>query len=229
MTVIMDNHLSHDAAVSRAPEPRRRLRSARRRLLSEGGAVFAIAAIVYLVCGSVLAFHFHSFFGDAVSRMANGFYVLYSRDPHLAAIGFVWNPLQSAADIVPLLLYHLWPPLATRDMAGTIVSSLCMAGATYQLLAAFREWGVPRAPRLILVAPFALNPMVVFYGANGMSEALYLFTLIATCRYLARWIRRDDAKSLAFAAFALAFCYLARNEAVAPALAAGVLVFAVTM
>ena len=107
-------------------------------------------------------------------RMANGFYVLYSRDPHLAAIGFVWNPLQSVADIVPLLFYHLWPALATRDMSGTIVSSLCMAGATYQLLCAFREWGVPRAPRLVLIALFAINPMVIFYGANGMSEALYL-------------------------------------------------------
>jgi hypothetical protein len=200
----------------------------RRRLLSEGGVAFAVVAVLYLAGGSILAFHYHSFFGDAVSRMANGFYVLYSRDPHLAAIGFVWNPLQSVADIVPLLFYHLWPALATRDMSGTIVSSLCMAGATYQLLCAFREWGVPKIPRLILVALFALNPMVIFYGANGMSEALYLFTLIAVCRYLARWLRNDDASSLAFAGLALGFCYLARNEAVAPAITAGALVVAVS-
>ena len=130
--------------------------------------------------------------------------------------------------MVPLLLYHLWPALATRDMAGIIVSSLCMAGATYQLLAAFREWGVPRAPRLVLVALFALNPMVVFYGANGMSEALYLFTLVAVSRYLARWLRNDGASSLAFAGLALGLCYLARNEAVAPAITAGALVVAVS-
>ena len=111
--------------------------------MSEGGLAFLLVSVLYLACGSILAFHYHAFFGDAVSRMANGFYVLYSRDPHLAAIGFVWNPLQSVADIVPLLFYHLWPALATRDMSGTIVSSLCMAGATYQLLCAFREWGVP--------------------------------------------------------------------------------------
>jgi len=202
--------------------------SLRRHLLSEGGIAFVSVAVLYLTCGSVLAFHYHAFFGDAVARMANGFYVLYSRDPHLAAIGFVWNPLQSVADIVPLLFYHVWPALATRDMAGTIVSSLCMAGAAYQLLAAFREWGVARAPRLVLVVLFALNPMVVFYGANGMSEALYLFTLVAVCRYVARWLRNDDASSLAFAALALGLCYLARNEAVAPAITAGVLIVAVS-
>ena len=33
--------------------------------------------------------------GDALSRVANGYYTLFSRDPHLAAVGFVWNPLPS--------------------------------------------------------------------------------------------------------------------------------------
>ena len=33
--------------------------------------------------------------GDAWSRITNAYYVLYSRDPHLAAIGFIWNPLPS--------------------------------------------------------------------------------------------------------------------------------------
>ncbi len=214
-----------------APDvPRRRRHGAAiwHRASSESGLVFSLAAMLYLVCGAVLAFHYHSFFGDAVSRMANGFYVFYSRDPHLAAIGFVWNPLQSVADSVPLLLYHVWPPLATRDMAGTIVSSVSMAGAAFQLLAAFREWGVARLPRLVLVGLFALNPMVIYYGANGMSEALYLFTMVAVCRYLARWLRNDDSRSLTYAAVALGLCYLTRNEAVAPAVTAGALVFGVS-
>ncbi|HEY7916898.1 MAG TPA: hypothetical protein VIC86_07940 [Acidimicrobiales bacterium] len=34
--------------------------------------------------------------------MANGFYVLHSADPHLAAVGFVWNRLSSIVDL-PLL------------------------------------------------------------------------------------------------------------------------------
>ena len=218
---------SRYAEHSETPRIRRRHDSLRRHLRSEGGIVFLLCATLYLTIGSILAFRYHAFFGDAVSRMANGFYVLYSRDPHLAAIGFVWNPLQSVADIVPLLFYHLWPALATRDISGTIVSSLCMAGAAYQLLCALREWRVSPVPRRVLVVLFALNPMVVFYGANGMSEALYLLTLVAVCRYLARWVRKDGASSLAFAGLALGLCYLTRNEAVAPAVTAGALVFGV--
>jgi len=163
-----------------------------------------------------------------MARMANGSYVVYSRDPHLAAIGFVWNPLMSVLDIVPLLARGLWSPLATHDMAGAIVSALCMVGAVHQIRSALREWGLGRAPRLILVVLFALNPMIVFYAANGMTEALYIFTLVATARYLSRWLRSDDLHSLAYAGAFLGLCYLARNEGAAPAFAAAVVVLAVS-
>lgn len=39
---------------------------------------------------------------DALSRTANAYYVLYSRDPHLAAIGFIWPQLPSILQL-PLL------------------------------------------------------------------------------------------------------------------------------
>ena len=98
-------------------------------LTSEGGIVGLLCLATYLTVAVLLDFVFLVLPGDAVSRMANGFYVLYSRDPHLAAIGFVWNPGQSIADLVPLLFNHLWPALASHDMAGSIVSALCMTGA----------------------------------------------------------------------------------------------------
>ncbi len=111
--------------------------------------------------------------------MANGFDLLYSRDPHLAAIGFVWEPLQSFSDMLLLLGNHLWPALSHNDMAGSLVSALGMAGAAYQILMALREWGVSRLARLLLTAFFVVNPMVLYYGGNGMSEGLYLFTVTA--------------------------------------------------
>jgi hypothetical protein len=197
----------------------------RHRLTSEGGIVFVLAAALYLVVGILLDFKYYSFNGDAMARMANGFYVLYSRDPHLAAIGFVWNPLQSILDMVPLLLYHAWTPLATHEFAGTLVSVTCMAGAVYQIRCALFEWGLGRSARLILTVLFALNPMILYYSGTGMSEALYLVTLVATTRYLARWLRHGDLRSLVYSALSLAFCYLARNEAVVPAIFGALLVF----
>src|SRR6202050_1846458 len=92
-----------------------------RRLVGEGGIVVTLSFALYLSIAFVLDFKTLSFNGDAVARMANGFYVLYSRDPHLAAIGFLWNPLQSVLDIVPLLFKDLWPCVDWNDMAVSSV------------------------------------------------------------------------------------------------------------
>jgi hypothetical protein len=160
--------------------------------------------------------------------MANAFYVLYSRDPHLGAIGFVWNPLPSISVMPLLLLKDLWFPLVSHNMAGAITSAFCMTAAVHQLRCTLRDWGVQRVPRLLIVALFALNPMIVYYAGNGMSEALYTFTLLAVTRYLSRWMIYDDLTSLVYAATALGFAYLARNEAVSPALFSGALVLGVS-
>jgi hypothetical protein len=188
-------------------------RSLLHHVLNEGTIVFLLALSNYVTVAVLLAFKYGTMTGDAFSRMANGFYVIYSRDPHLAAVGFVWTPLQSMADMVFLLGNHLWPDLSHYDMAGSLVSALAMAGAAYQILAALREWGISRTPRLILTLLFAVNPMILLYAGNGMSEGLYMFTLTASTRYLMRWMSRGDLRSLAYAGVALGFSYLARNEA----------------
>jgi hypothetical protein len=195
-----------------------------RRLLGEGPITFILAFCSYLTVAILLAFKYGSMTGDAFSRMANGFYIVYSRDPHLAAVGFVWTPLQSIADMALLLGNHLWPDLSHYNMAGSLVSSLAMAGGAYQILASLREWGVSRGPRLLLTGLFALSPMILLYGGNGMSEGLYMFTLIAATRYLLRWMRRGDLRSLAYAAVAVGFGYLARNEAAGAAALGAVIV-----
>ena len=97
----------------------------------------------------------------------------------------------------PILAFKdLWPALATHDVAAGLVSAIASAAAVYQVGAALREWGVGRAPSLILLLGFGLNPMIVYYAGNGMSDALYVFTLVATTRYLLRWLRQDDLRSL---------------------------------
>lgn len=199
------------------------------RFTSEAGVVVLSATGLYLTVAILLDFKYVSFNGDAMARMANGYYVLYSRDPHLAAIGFVWNPLQSILDMVPLLFYHLWTPLATHMFAGSLVSVFCMVGAVHQIRAALYEWRVGSTARLILTALFALNPMIVYYAGNGMSEALYVFTLVAAARYLARWLHKGDLHSLVYAAIFLALCYLDRNEAVVAAVFGGLLVLGVSL
>ncbi len=192
-------------------------------------AVFVLVSlVVYLTVAILLDFVYDIFPLDAVSRMANGFYVLYSRDPHLAAVGFVWNPLQSFVDVPLLLFKDLWPALASHDFAASLVTVTAGAAGVHQVHAALTEFGLRRKARLLLTAAFALNPMIVFYAGNGMSEALYVFSLVATCRYLMRWSRRDDMRSLVYAAFAISVAYLDRDEAIASAVLGALFVFAVT-
>ena len=166
--------------------------------MTEGRAVFLLCFGIYFAVAWLLDMRYQAFTPDAFSHMANGFYILYSRDPHLAAVGFVWPPLPSIAAMIPLLGNHLWPALSHNDMAGSLVSVLAMAGAAFQILASLREWGVSRIPRLVLTTCFALNPMILLYAGNGMTEGLFVFTLVASTRYLLRWIHRGDLRSLAY-------------------------------
>ncbi len=194
----------------------------------EALAVFGLSFAAYFTVAMLLDFHYLSFAGDAVSRMANGFYMLHSRDPHLAAVGFVWNPLSSVADL-PLLLFNSWfPVLASRNVAGTVMSAVAMAAAGYQLHALLREWSVAVAPRLVLTACFVLNPLILYFGGNGMSEALYLFCMLAAARYLSRWLAKGDLPSLVYSAIALGFGYLERTEPIAAGVCAVPLVLLVT-
>ncbi len=170
---------------TRVGHPRPDIRTRVERLLA-----FFLPFAGYLSVAVLLDLVYHSVIGDATSREANAYYVFFSNDPHLAAIGFVWNPLTSLTEMPLILLKGIWPALTAEAFASGIMSSVFMAGTCYQLFRFMEELGVRRTVRWLLVAAFAVNPMIVFSGGNGMSEALFLFTLVATTRYLARWLAR---------------------------------------
>ncbi|HEV2360105.1 MAG TPA: hypothetical protein VGS21_00225 [Acidimicrobiales bacterium] len=193
-------------------------------LRAEGTIVFLASLVAYIVVGILLDFVFYSFMGDAFSRLANGYYVFFSRDPHLAAIGFVWNPLPTVASMPLLLFKPIWPALVTHMFAGSLSGAVAMAGAAYQVNRILDDMAVPRAARIVLTVLFAANPLILYYGGNGMSEALYVFTMVLTTRHLLRWFRDAKTTSLVYAASALGLAYLARNEAAGAGLVAVVAV-----
>ena len=139
-----------------------------------------------------------------MSRVAIANRILFSRDPHLAAVGFVWSPLPELV-LVPLVaLKSLWPALVQEAFAGNIVSALFMAGAAYQIFRFLEEVGVRRWVRWLLTATFALHPMIVLYAVNSMSEAMFIFFLLLVVRQLHRWLRTGEMAGLVGAAFYLA-------------------------
>ena len=187
--------------------------------------VYVTVLAVYLAVGYWLQVRNGFILGDALSRVQASESVLYSRDPHLAAIGFIFTPLTAMLEIPVMLLSPLFPDLTARGYAGSIMSAVFMAGAVVQIFSTGSDRGLPRAYTVTITALFALNPMIVFYGSNGMSEAPFIFFLTWAVRRLILWMTDDDVHHLVAAGgIAMGLAYLTRYDAVGTVAAAGVLV-----
>lgn len=193
------------------------------------------ACVLFVVClAGYLALGYAMFRAgyinpDATSRTGNAGYVVMSRDPHLGAVGFVWNPLPSFAQIPLLPLSTLWPELKTLGLTGVIQSAAFMAAAAVILRRIAIDAAASPMLRRLAVAAFVLNPMIVLYGANGMSEAAFLFVLLWGCRRLLRWLRCESTTDLCLASVAFGVGYLVRYEALIAAAAATAMVLTTSL
>jgi hypothetical protein len=190
-------------------------------------SLFVVAGAAYLVVAVVLERR-GVLFGDALARVGNAYGVIFSRDPHLAAIGFVWNPLPSVLAMPFLLVKGWFPSLASAGFAGAIVSALAMAAAVALTYRVATRLGDSRIVGVIAAVGVALHPMIALYAGNGMSEALLIATLLLCVDQLVVWLDSGRTRSLAFAGAGLALAYLCRYEAVAAAAGTAALVAVVS-
>ncbi|MFE4498547.1 ArnT family glycosyltransferase [Rhodococcus sp. NPDC056743] len=190
--------------------------------------MYSVVAVVYIALGVWLNAEVKFIFTDAMSRVAAVSAMLWSRDPHFAAVGFVFTPLPAVAQIPMGLLGQLWPELLRWNITASVMSALFMAGAVMQIRGIALDRGCAKWVTVTLTVLFAVNPMILMYASNGMSEAPYLFFVIWAVRRLIRWMRNDDAHDLIAAGLSLALAYLTRYDALAPMFVAVVLVFVVS-
>ncbi|GAC46952.1 ArnT family glycosyltransferase [Gordonia aichiensis] len=191
-------------------------------------ALWLVVWLAYLAFGVYLAAGLHVYFGDSLSRVQAAQSVLFSRDPHLAAIGFIFTPLTALVQLPLTALSVWWPQLTTDALSAAIMSSSFMAGAVVQVSGIARDRALPKTMTVIVTLVFALNPMIVLYAANGMSEAPYLFFLAWAVRRLIRWVDTDDVHELIVAGIALGLAYLTRYDGAVAAFVAGCFVAFVT-
>ena len=218
MTAVLEDSTaaSGDEALDRAPNPRR-------------GAslwLFAILFGFYTVVGSVLNVRYNINDIDGISRVANAGYALWSRDPHLSAIGFVWNPLPSMVEVPVLQFSGWWPELRTRGLAGVVQSAAFTAGCAVLIRLIAVDRSVGTGWQWLAVACFALNPMIMIYAGTGLSESAMLFCILWAVRYLLRWLDSPRVFDLASVGLALAVGYLVRYEALIAAAGIAALVTA---
>jgi hypothetical protein len=207
-------------APSRTPTPRPAVRTilgrppAPRRQ-GHGVLLYVTCFVGYLALGLVLMLHFNYHDDDGLARTANASYVLFSRDPHLSAVGFVWNPLPSLAEIPILLFKGVFPSLLTKTAAGAVMSAAFMAGAVVAMRGIMVDRGASKFWVYGVTVAFALNPMVILNGGDGLSEASYLLLTVWAVRRLIRWLHSDSVMDLVMAGIALGLDFLTRYETVA--------------
>jgi hypothetical protein len=188
----------------------------------ESAVVFLVSLTLYLSAAVVVVHHLHYVNGDAYARVANAWYVLFSRDPHLAAIGLVWPPLPSMLDL-PLVALSRWlPPLVTEGFAGSVEAAVFSAGTVVVLNSALRRSDVPARARWAIVVTWAVNPMVVLYAVQGMSEAMYIFFIVSSFVLFLRWCETGAPVQLGAAGAMIGLGTLVRNEVIVVALALGI-------
>ncbi|MDA4103822.1 hypothetical protein MMON44395_19895 [Mycolicibacterium monacense DSM 44395] len=186
--------------------------------------LFVLLSAGYFVVGAVLILRYNIFEGDGISRVANAGFTLMSRDPHLSAIGFVWNPLPSLVQIPILPLSRWFPELKTHGLTGVFQSAVFMAGSALLVRQIAIDRDAGRVWRWAAVGCFALNPVIVIYGGIGMSEAAEIFCVLWCVRHLLLWVEAQRVGDLAWAGMALGVGYLVRYEMVPAACGAAVLV-----
>ncbi len=188
------------------------------------------ATLCYAVLGAVILPRY-GVMTDSLARVANTYYVLFSRDPHIESIGFVWNPLPSILALPFVLLKGIWPVLVREAVAANLVSAIFGGIAVYYLLRILARLHVAPHLRWVIAALFALNPVVAFYAANGMSDLMMDATMLAATEGLWGYLEENNFTSLLVSGMWLAVGFLIRYEVamwavvVAAALAFGLVRF----
>ena len=179
----------------------------------EGPLIFAVTAALYSVVGAYLVFHMHFMIDDAYARIDNTFDVLFTADPHLAAIGFFWPPLPSFLELPIIAFKNIWPPLVTQGYAGTIEAALFGAGTVVLINAGARWAGVVPPQRWLICIAWVANPMTLIYSTEGMSEAPFMFFFAASLLVFLVWTENRRASMLPLLGVLAGLGCLCRNEA----------------
>ncbi|MBV8528521.1 MAG: hypothetical protein JOZ75_09415 [Candidatus Dormibacteraeota bacterium] len=207
--------------------PHARERARTRRIPVEGLLIFVAVATFYALAGAWLDFHMHYMIDDAYARIDNAFDVLFTSDPHLAALGFFWPPLPSFLELPIIAFKNVWPPLVTQGFAGVIEAALFGAGTVVVINAGARWAGVVPPLRWLICLAWIANPMILIYSTEGMSEAPFMFFFVASLVLFLVWTENPRPVYLPVMGALAGLGCLCRNESLIIALLLGAAVIAI--
>lgn len=177
----------------------------------EGAIVFLLVFIFAISIAYFINFRLNFIFGDALTRSFRAYLVLFGNEPKLTSIGFVWPPLPTILQI-PLVLVK---PLNTYGFAGNILTAIFLGVTAVYFNKIMRLFELKSILRGIFLTLFITNPMIIFYGSNGMSEMVFIGFTIISIYYFLSFIKEKHLTSLILSSFSLSFAIMSRWEAFA--------------
>lgn len=172
---------------------------------------FFISFVVFLIAAYFLVFKLEFVYGDSLSRTFHAYSVFFGNEPKLSSIGFVWPPIPTLVQL-PFVLIK---PLNTYGFAGNITSALFMSLAVVFLNKIFKKFKLSFLVRMFFLLTFVLNPMILFFGANGMSEAVAIFFLVITIYLLISYLNSKKIVHLLGLGTTVSLAIMSRWEMVA--------------
>ena len=189
------------------PGPHRaRRRGDRAAALGREPAAVRVAAGVYFWVGYQTVVEDGVVVFDALDRLTRAYMVWHNEPPKLAAIGFVFPPLTTMV----FLPFTVIKPLATSLVALPLTSAIFGGAMVVAMNRLFARCSMPGLQRWLVLAVFALNPLIVFYAGNGMSELAYLALLTFSLYCFASWVLTTQPRFLVGAAMAFSLLVLLR-------------------
>ena len=174
--------------------------------------IFGASLILYAAAGWAAAYVLQTYNWDGVSRIAQAHGVFFSRDPHLAATGFVWPPLPVLTDL-PLVL--MLKPLGLVLLSGPVMSALYGAFALVQLSEVLRRFGLPLPWRLAWIVLLGAHKLIIHNSVMGLSEAPFLAFLLLSLNGFLMWEESRTSGGLVWAGIGSALAVYCRYEALA--------------
>lgn len=172
--------------------------------------IFLSASAIFIGLAAWLSFGVQLALGDALSRTLSAVRIEHARFPRLAAIGFVWPPLPTMAQL-PLVIDPKW---AYYGFSGGVVTALSAGAMLTSLNGALRWANVGARWRIAALVLFVLNPMWLFYAGNGMSEMPFLlFFTLASFSFI-RWQADGQWRNLALGGLSTALMFGCRYDAI---------------
>jgi hypothetical protein len=172
--------------------------------------VFLLCLGLNLAAAQILGYQWQIGNADAITRTANAAYVLFSRDPHAAAVGFVWPILPSLVQLPILPLMRL---IGYPEAAGFVVSAVAGAAVVAALYRLLGNFGVRGWVRLLWLACVQLHAHFWYLSATGVAEVPMMLVIVLLVLAMMRPV--SDQLRLIMAGGVLAVGVLIRYEALA--------------